>query len=157
MTVAELSQFLSGVENLKELRKLQTSFFLAQHRSGCEVYRFRVRCGKVLSDELDQDLAQMTANGWIRPAVGVEDRQVHWRFPQDRPPEGKLSKLEALLREHLLALAQHRTDALEAAATRVWFEDKGRSHVMARLRWLDHLSPDDAAEAEQILPTGGQE
>lgn len=65
----KLTTLLQEAKTVAAPRNLQTAIFWGQAYTGCELYRFRVSRGKVLSDELDQEVAQLEAAGWVGSGV----------------------------------------------------------------------------------------
>ena len=143
---------LAGLMSLSgntEVTKLRSAVYLAQSVTGRVFYSYRLAQGSVSSDQLDQDLSQLEAGGFVeraehsgelsfRPKHKAE-AAVKWILPEDVEFR---TTFEALLREDI--------SVLEAAATCKFFHVRGLGDPEERVEWYRRLDPEQRNRAVLI-------
>src|SRR5436309_15831848 len=150
-TLIKLVGLISQSTEAADPAKLRPALYLAQQFSTHSLYRYRLRLGKVVSDQLDQDLTQLLsggqltrvqshAEGVVSHAVAVDpDRFAAWVRTEDRD---FCTTLTCLLTEE--------TSVLEAAATLRFFTVEKLGNPEEKLHWFRTLSDETRARASDL-------
>ena len=149
-SAARLWALLDDADLLEEPRKLQTAMYLAQERSTCFTYRYRLQKGRVLSDELDQDFSQLSGSGALMYRYDAERNRTEVVIFPLAEASNKLSTSEKALRAALKALLGTTAGPLEAAATLRYAKGSVSPDLATRLRWIQSLDPTVREEAEAL-------
>jgi hypothetical protein len=121
-----------------QLRKLRPAFFIAQSRCDTVVYSFRLSMGRVVSEDLSEDLAQLWANGMIGAgAPRVRRVEIYAKNLSDQ--------LERLFAED--------EETLEAAATMLFFARRQLGEPSDRLAWFRQL-PEPKKHRAELVASG---
>lgn len=158
MALLKLTEILNVDRTIEAPRKLQTAVFLAQRSTGCDLYQFRVSGGKVISDALDQDLAELEAGGWVSASCSVKGRGPEFVIHPRSSTGERLSDAELRFKERLNGLLGESTDVLEAAATMSYAAEKSRTGALGTLRWLRNIEEEKLQYATMLYQsvTNGQ-
>jgi hypothetical protein len=150
-TLLKLAGLISQSTEAADPGKLRPALYLAQHFSQHPLYRYRLQLGKVVSDQLDQDLTQLLsggllmrvdsqAQGVVSHTVAVNPRKVAaWVSTEDKD---LCKTLGGLLREE--------TSVLDAAATLKFFEVERLGNPAEKLNWFRTLSDETRAKASDL-------
>lgn len=122
-TLPILSELLCESNEEKDTRKLQTALYLAQKLTGNRYYRFRVTHGRVFSDELDQDVSQLTSIGFLN-IYSKGNGHLYFNGCKRLVAKSVLGEKENELKNILRDLFKEDSPVLEAAATFKYFEEK---------------------------------
>lgn len=145
-----LARVLGNPGSSLPARKLQPAFYLAQEHANHQVYAYRVRQGKVVSDELDQDLAQLSSGGIVAVLCSIHDHSpevaVLSSFPSAIRVDDSAEPLRAKLRD-LLMLDDL---VLNAAATLTFFNTRHGREPNGELQWFRSLSEATLEEAKTL-------
>jgi hypothetical protein len=149
-----LSEAIARRGAIDNPRLLQPAVFLAQQSTGAKLYRYRLTQGRVLSDELDQDMAQLEAAGVLTLVCSTASRRVSLMVTRHlRPVQGVTDQLTRLERavQRLLEVNQQ---VLEAAATLRFLDDHGRGSAARHLAWLNQIPREELDKAALLAQTG---
>lgn len=146
-TALLLTQLLELAERARHIRKLGPALYLAQREVGRSIYPYRLSMGHVVSDELAEEIAQLSSVGvleWIdRDHVRPTDLALWGR-------DAFATENADAFRQALEAFIGEDPEALDAAATHVFFTDEGIGDPFKRLTWFRAL-PKEVADRARVV------
>jgi hypothetical protein len=150
-SAVELASFFTADQEIGEPRRLQTAMFIAQERCSYRPYRYRLQKGRVVSDELDQDVAQLAAVGVISLLCDSDHRDDRFVTSGIGGWPRTLSDSLGSLKDSFVQLISAPAQTLEAAATMLYFRGSPTADVN-RLRWFVMLDENTKRSAEALVP-----
>lgn len=129
-------------------RKFQTALYLAQQKTNYHWYSYDLRRGKVVSNELDQELSQLNAMGVVASSCSIDGHSQLALNIEGKPNE--LTEEEQQLWQQFEAFMGFQPDVLEAAATLIYFWKNRKSDPKEKLNWIQRLGREALSQAEAI-------
>jgi uncharacterized protein YwgA len=149
-TVLKLAELITPVQRIQYPRKLQTAIYLGQALTGCTFYEYYLVRGRVLSDELDQDLVQLKSIGMIERSHF--DGRVELNIISQNGHRSRLVGKEKELSAWFVELLKEDANVLEAASTLIFFARDESGNPDKHLRWFKELPPEVLNRAHKLVP-----
>lgn len=141
-----LAYVIASSDRAGNVDRLGPALYLAQLKVGKRIYAYRLAMGHVVSDELAQDIAQLSAAGVLEWAD-----EAHVRLVDTFRSALSLKLRNAQqLGDAIASFIGEEETTLDAAATRTFFAVEGVGDPAARLNWFRTLPGDVAKRAGEV-------